>query len=236
MGYRFLAAAVGIGSRRTAQPGPSLSPASGLLLQVMEGLMKYLYGDSSESPLDFNFIQTLRDTVEFGVQVLQAEQRMLAETGKASERRAAGDAELARVEALAGLVQRTLEEASRVTPESPSGRCAAAIMKAATDLSRGEMERARTAFAEVLAKLEAQAAKEREACVKALEKMLLKQDLLDSRTVLQVQLRGGSRFEARLTMSAPYGVEAVLDLDIPATHAFARPIRLDRFVEVLEME
>jgi tetratricopeptide (TPR) repeat protein len=198
--------------------------------------MKYLYGDSSESPLDYNFIQTLRDTVEFGVQVLQAEQRMLAETGKASERRAAGDAELARVEALPGLVQRTLEEASRVTPESPSGRCSAAIMKAATDLSRGEMERARAAFAEVLAKLEAQAAKEREACVKALEKMLLKQDLLDSRTLLQVQLRGGSRFEARLTMSAPYGVEAVLDLDIPATHAFARPIRLDRFVDVLEME
>ncbi|HLY73195.1 MAG TPA: tetratricopeptide repeat protein [Planctomycetota bacterium] len=198
--------------------------------------MKYLYGDSSESPLDYNFIQTLRDAVEFGVQVLQAEQRMLAETGKASERRAAADAELARLEALAGLVQRTLEDTSRTTPESPSGRCAVAIMKAATDLSRGEMERSRAAFAEVLAKLEGQAAKEREACVKALEKMLLKQDLLESRTLLQIQLRNGSRFEGRLTMSAPYGLEAVLDLEIPATHAFARPVRLDRFVEILEME
>lgn len=198
--------------------------------------MKYLYGDSSASPLEYNFIQALRDTVDFGVQVLQAEQRMQAESGKAADRRRAADAELAKVEALAGLVQRTLEEPSRATAESPSGRCAAAIIKAAADLSRLEMDRARAAFTEVLGRMEGQAAKEREACVKALEKLLLKQDLHDSRSVLQVQLRGGTRFEARLTMTASCGFEALLDLDIPATHAFAKPVRLDRFVEVLEME
>jgi len=202
----------------------------------MEGLMKYLYGDSSASPLDFNFIQTLRDTVDFGVQVLQGEQRMLAELGKAAERRAAADAELAKVDALTGLVQRSLEEVSRATPESPSGRCAAAILKSASELSRGEMDRARAAFADALGKMEGQAAKEREACVKALEKLLLRQDPLDARTQLQIQLRGGTRFEARLSLSAPYGLDAVLDLDIPAAHAFARPLRLDRFVEVLELE
>jgi len=198
--------------------------------------MEYLYGDSSASPLDYNFIQALRDTVDFGVQVLQAEQRMLAESGKAADRRSAADAELAKVEALAGLVHRTLEENARAKTDSPTARCAAAIMKAATDLSRGEMERARAAFADVLGKMEGQAAKEREICSKALEKLLLKQDLLDSRSQLQIQLRGGSRFDARLTLSAPYGIEAVLDLDIPASHAFARPVRLDRFVELLEME
>jgi tetratricopeptide (TPR) repeat protein len=198
--------------------------------------MKYLYGDSSASPLEYNFLQTLRETVDFGIQVLQAEQRMLAELGKASERRAAADAELAKVEALAGLVHRTLLESSGAMPESPSGRCALAIIKSAADLSRGEMDRARTAFTEVFGKLEAQAAKERETCAKALERLLLKQDLMESRSLLQIQLRGGTRFEARLTMSAAYGIEAVLDLDIPSTHAFARPIRLDRFVEVLELE
>jgi hypothetical protein len=198
--------------------------------------MKYLYGDSSASPLEYNFLQTLRETVDFGIQVLQAEQRMLLELGKAAERRAAADAELAKVEALAGLVHRTLLESSGALPESPSGRCALAIIKSAAELSRGEMERARAAFTEVFGKLEAQAAKERETCTKALERLLLKQDLLESRSLLQIQLRGGTRFEARLTMSAAYGIEAVLDLDVPSTHAFARPIRLDRFVEVLEME
>jgi len=198
--------------------------------------MKYLYGDSSPSPLDYNFIQCLRDTVEFGVQVLQAEQRMQAEAGRAADRRRAADAELAKVDGLAGLVQRSLEEAARSSPESPSGRCATAIMKAATDLTRGEADRARAAFTEVLGKIEGQAAKEREACAKALEKLLLKQDLIDSRTALLLQLRGGTRFDARLNLSAPYGVEAALELDVPATHAFARPLRLDRFVEHLEME
>lgn len=198
--------------------------------------MKYLYGDSTPSPLEYNFIQCLRETVDFGLQVLQAEQRMLAEGVRAVDRRRTADAELAKVDGLASLVQRTLEEAARTSPESPSGRCATAIMKAAADLSRGEAERARAAFTEVLGKIEGQAAKEREACAKALEKLLLKQDLIDSRTVLNLQLRGGTRFDARLNMSAPYGVEAVLELEVPATHAFARPVRLDRFVEHLEMD
>src|SRR5712671_968384 len=108
--------------------------------------MKYLYGDSSVSPLEYNFIQALRDTVDFGVQVLQAEQRMQAETGKAADRRRAADAELAKVEALPGLVHPSLEDPPRATAESPPGPCPAAIMKAAPDLSRLEMDRARAAF------------------------------------------------------------------------------------------
>src|SRR5436190_4334893 len=121
--------------------------------------MKYLYGDSSPSSLDYNFLQTLRETVEFGIQVLQAEQRLQAENGKAADRRRAADAELAKVDSLVVVVQRALEETARATPDSPSGRCAAAILKSAADLSRAEIERARAAFTEVLGKLEAQAAK-----------------------------------------------------------------------------
>lgn len=198
--------------------------------------MKYLYGDSSPSPLEFNFIQCLRETVDFAVQVLQAEQRMQGESGRAAERRRAGDVELAKVEGLASVVQKALEESARPSSDSPSGRCAAAITKAAADLCKAEAERARAAFAEVLGKIEAQIAKEREACAKSLEKFVLKQDLINSRIGISLLLREGTRFEARMTMSTPYGAEAVLDLDVPPTHAFARGLRLDRFAENLEME
>src|SRR5258708_12663600 len=84
----------------------------------MEGPMKYLYGDSSASPLDYNFIQALRDTVDFAVQVLQAEQRMLVESGKAPDRRSAAEAELPKVQALARIVHRTLANSAR-TPTPP---------------------------------------------------------------------------------------------------------------------
>ncbi|HVE41278.1 MAG TPA: tetratricopeptide repeat protein [Planctomycetota bacterium] len=197
--------------------------------------MKYLYGDSTPSPLDVNFIQCLRETVDFAVQILQTEQQMQVELGRAAERRRAADAELAKVEGLPALVQRALEHAARSAPESPSGRAASAVIKSALELSRGESERAKAAFAEVLARLEAQVGKLRESCQKALEKLLLKQDLVDARTVLNLQLRD-DRFEARLSFAAPYGVEGAIELDVPATHAFAKPVRLDQFIEHLELE
>jgi len=198
--------------------------------------MKYLYGDSTPSPLEFNFIQCLRETVDFALQVLQAEQQMQVESGRAAERRRAADAELAKVEGMAGLVQRALEDAAKATPESPSGRCASSIIKSAIDLSKGESDRAKAAFHEVLSRLESQVAKQRDACLKAFEKLLLKQDLVDARTTIHLQLRGGTRFDARLSLATSYGIEATLDLDVPATHPFAKPVRLDQFVPQLELE
>jgi tetratricopeptide (TPR) repeat protein len=198
--------------------------------------MKYLYGDSSPSPLEFNFIQCLRDTMDFAVQVLQGEQRMQAESVRAADRRRAGDAEVAKLEGLAPLVHRALEESSRGNPDSSAGRCAAAIVKASSELCKAEADRARAALAEALTRIEGQIAKEREAFVKALEKYLLKQDLIVSRIGISLQLREGARFDARMSMATSYGADALLDLDVPPTHAFARGVRLDRFVESLEME
>jgi tetratricopeptide (TPR) repeat protein len=196
--------------------------------------MNYLYGDSSPSPLQINFIQCLRDTVDFAVQVLQAEQQIHAETARSAERRRAADAEVAKVDGLAALVQRALEEAARGT-ESPSGRCASAIIKSAIDQSRGESERAKAAFAEVLGRLDGQIAKQREICLKAFEKLLLKQDLVDSRTTLTLLLRG-TKFEPRLYITTSYGIEAALDLELPAAHPFAKAVRLDQYVASFELE
>jgi hypothetical protein len=198
--------------------------------------MSYLYGDSTPSPFEINFIQYLRDLADAGAQLLPAEQQLLAEVGRVADRRKTADAELARVEGLAGLVQRVLDETAKSAPDSPSGRCAGAIMRSATELVRAETEKSKTVFSDALSKMDLQVGKEREACAKALEKLLLKQDLVGSKPVLTLQLRGGTRFEARWTMSTAYGVEATLDLEVPAAHVFARPVRLDRFVEQLEME
>lgn len=198
--------------------------------------MSYLFGDSTPSPFEINFIQYLRDLAEAGGQLLQAEQQLQTELGRVVDRRRTADAELSRVEGLAAQVQRVLDEPAKSAPDSPSGRCAGAIVKSAADLVRAESERSKSIFADALAKMDALVAKEREGCAKALEKLLLKQDLIGSKPVLTLQLRGGTRFEARWVMSAPYGVEATLDLEVPSTHVFSRPVRLDRFVEQLEME
>src|SRR5262249_9705792 len=89
--------------------------------------------------------------------------------------------------------------------------------------------------AEVLGRLDGQISKQREICLKALEKLLLKQDLVESRTTLLLLLRGG-KFEARMSVGTTYGLEAALDLQLPAAHVFAKPVRVDQFVAQFELE
>ena len=98
--------------------------------------MSYLYGDSTPSNLEGNYIEFLRDAVEFCVQVLLADQRIVI--GKAQTRTLehATVAEVERLQKLAPLVTKAFEGTSLGAAESPTARCAAAISKSASDLVR----------------------------------------------------------------------------------------------------
>src|SRR5678809_1103065 len=100
--------------------------------------MSYLYGDSTPSNLEGNYIEFLRDAVEFCVQVLLSDQRIAQ--GKAQTR--------------------SLEHPMGAG-DSPTARCASAISKSASDLVRAEAIRMRDALDAEIAKRDAFAAQER---------------------------------------------------------------------------
>src|SRR5258708_10887073 len=90
--------------------------------------MDYLYGDSSPSTLQSDFLGFLGDTLDFSVQLLLADERMKRGRANIAERRRAADAEVGRLEALVTIVSGAVGQAPRGKAESATARCAETIL------------------------------------------------------------------------------------------------------------
>jgi hypothetical protein len=210
--------------------------ADGGIIALMAATAGFLYGDATPSPLKSDFIAFLRDAVEYAVVVLGADARMAAGAREVERLAEQTEHEIAGAEELATDVARALEGPALRAPASLAGRCAARLQLDARDLVRSEAEAARAAVAAERAHLAQRATKESEACTKAFEALVLGHTLPDALGVTVVHLGGGSRYEAILECHTPYGLEWTTDLEIPANHAFARVLRIDRLVDRLEVE
>ena len=138
--------------------------------------MSYLYGDSSPSPLRINFIDFLKDGLEFCVNVLLASQRMREARAQTTSLQKDADAHIAQLEKLGALVTLAVEGVS-ADPESHTGRCAQAIIKVASDQVKSEIAAVRAKLSSELSQAESKVATERTACAQALQGLLLRHDL-----------------------------------------------------------
>jgi len=197
--------------------------------------MSYLYGDSTPSKLEGNYIEFLRDAVEFCVQVLAADQRIAQGRAQARSLEHATAGEYERLQKLGAQVSKSFDGMSLGAPDTATARCAAAILKSAADLVRAEAVAMRSALDAELAKRETQAGQEREGCVKALETLLVKHDLPETALDLHLAINGGARYAGRSRLKTTFGLDALVDLEIPANHLFDRVIRVDRLMERLDV-
>src|SRR4029077_3711599 len=101
-----------------------------------EVYMGYLYGDSTPSPLEVNFVDFLRDGVDFCVQVLLSSERLRRETANGEAVRRAASTDAARFERLVSAVSLALKDASVGEGNAQVAPCAVAIMRATGDLVR----------------------------------------------------------------------------------------------------
>jgi hypothetical protein len=197
--------------------------------------MSYLYGDSTPSKLEINYIDFLRDAVEFCVQLMLADQRI--GHGKAQTRalELATASEFERLQKLGGIVSKAFEGASLGAADSATARCAAAILRSASDLVRQEAVLMRGTLDDEINKRDAQAGQERDGMAKALEALLVKHLLPGAAMEVHVAITGGTRYAGRARMKTGFGLDAVLDLDVPAGHLFERVVRVDRLMERLDV-
>jgi hypothetical protein len=198
--------------------------------------MSYLFGDSTPSKLETNYIEFLRDAVEFSVQVLLADQRIAAGKTHTRSLEHATVAEVERLQKLAPLVAKAFEGTALGAAESAAARCAAAINRSATELVRAEAIRMRDALDAEIAKRDAQAAQERDGCVKALETFAVKHDLPGTAVDVHLAISGGVRYAGRARLKTGFGLDAVFDLDIPANNLFERVVRVERVIERLDVQ
>jgi hypothetical protein len=198
--------------------------------------MKYLYGDSTPSTLGVNFIEFLRDGVDFCVQVLLADQRIAQGHAHTRSLEHATAAELERLQKLPPLVTKAFDGFAVGAADSATARCVAAISHSAGDLARAEAVTLRSVLDAEIAKRDTQAGHERDACVKALETLLVKHDLPDTTQDIHVVVTGEGRHVCRARVKAGSGLEAIVDLEIPADHLFDRVVRVDRLTDRLDVQ
>jgi len=139
--------------------------------------MSYLFGDSTPSTLLIDYIDFLREALDFSVQVLAADERIRRGTTRGAEVRKAGEAEVARLETLGATLARAVTGTEVGAAESPTAQCAQALMRSSADLVRSAIERVHASVAGDLASIESDARRDRERCVEALASFLLRHDL-----------------------------------------------------------
>ena len=198
--------------------------------------MSYLYGDSTPSKLEVNYVEFLRDTVESCVQLLLADQRIAAGAARTRALDAATAAEIARLQKVGALVPKAFEGTPVGDPASATARCVATIVRSAADAVRAAAAEESANLQAAIDRRDAEAVVEREIFVKAIEALLIKHDLPDMASDTNVSLVGGTRYACRLHVATPFGLDATLEVEVPAGHLFERVVRVDRLAERLEVQ
>jgi hypothetical protein len=199
--------------------------------------MPYLYGDSTPSTLEINYIDFLRDVVDFSAQVLGADERRRGDSVRADELRRAAEIDAARLEAFGDAVSRAVVAAMSAAGAAPSPvtPCAQAVMRSAAEIVGAAIERVRGEAEGEIARNASQADRDRGGAMRALGTLLLRHDLPDATTEIRVTLGEGARHVAQLHVLALDDLEAVVELDIADGHPFSHALRVDKVVERLEV-
>jgi len=194
----------------------------------------YLYGDSTSSPLELNYIKLLRDALGFSVDVLLARQRIRDWEESGRERELAAEGEIQRIEALGRQLVEVLEDPAGDGDGTATGRCANAIVRAASAAVDSEIAAVRAALADDLTRVRGNVTDERDKCRAALERLLLEHDLPETKGELRLRLGDGG-YAATLHLQGPLGLDATLELQIPDGHLFSETVRVDKLLDHLDV-
>ncbi|HUS63308.1 MAG TPA: hypothetical protein VMZ28_02155 [Kofleriaceae bacterium] len=197
--------------------------------------MAYLYGDSTESALELNYIEFLRDALEFSVEVLVAEHRITGLQDGTDERKRQVEVELGLLRTLSENVVQALAQPVG-GPQTAAHRTAAQIRQSSEDLIKRAAGNLKQSMGDHLAGVGAQVQRERGSNMRALEILLRNRELPDSQRHLEVTLEaGGTRYAAQVRGKSDLGIEWVQALDVPAAHLFAHAIKVEKLSPNLEV-
>jgi hypothetical protein len=194
----------------------------------------YLYGDSTESALKSNFLEFLRDAIDFSVAALKSDQRI----DKARARIEALKVEAARhsadLEAFVTTVTGAIESAPKEA-DSPTMQCATHL----ESLSRDALATFKNVIAGKLqadiAQAEAEERAARQASLAALGALLAPHDPPDSTSSSKIALNDAGVYEGASEGSSPLGLSWSMSLSAPAGHAWSEPVRLGKYVPGFEV-
>ncbi len=194
----------------------------------------FLYGDSTPSRLESNYIAFLSDALDLAVAILQADASARGTVGRREQARVGAGQELSQLRSLSANLGRLLagidQQAGALTREA-AGR----IRQAAEEALREASSSMKKQLQNELSQLEQRSAQEREVILKALEAFLSHNDLPDTSHRLLIKLnQNGTR--AELSGHTASEVDWEMVLNIPSESLYSAPFRVEKLAEGLEIQ
>jgi hypothetical protein len=197
--------------------------------------VKFLYGDSTPSPLKSNYLFYVRDAIELCVHLLLAQQRIneLREDLRGVEAHA--ESERARIAGLRELVLDAADSANTDGADSMSRRAVDRVI-----------EVSKLAIANTIAELEARLAanragiaakdrEERDGCLDAFGKYIALHQVHDGDWRLAARLDDTGHYEAETSGRAPYGAVWKCAIELAGTHPMAKNLKVGDLVTQIEL-
>ena len=142
---------------------------------------------------------------------------------------------LGNVERLAADATRALDGAPSEDDDSLAARCAARIRQCIHDVVLSQRETSRAAVVAEKARAARALVGAREACTKALERLVSRQDLPEAAAVTSLRLADAG-YVLDCHLHTPYGLHCLVRADVPPSHLFAQALRVDHVVERLDVQ
>ncbi len=197
--------------------------------------MPCLFGDATNSELEIDYLLLVRDVFDFAVEVLLAAGRIDDLSAALRSADQTVEIEKARLESM----HRRLTEAlgpDADGPEGPASRCAEAISRACRGAVDDEIRRLDAELAREKDLSDKTARRERKQVERALEKLLLvPHPLPAAEGELELVLSGELGYSATMRARAEYGLDVLVEHDIPAQNLFAAPVRALQLAPNLEI-
>jgi len=185
--------------------------------------------------LKSNFLEFLRDALDFCVFVLEADERIRQLHERAHALRTEADAEVTRLENFVLAVETAIEAAPRGASNSPTAQCASRLAAYSAETLHASVQGVRAQLAADVAAAEAQEAAERKACTKALEALLLPHDPPDASTVTRIELAPSGDYSATTAGKAAFGLDWQFEIAVGDTSFWSAPLRVERLLPQLEI-
>jgi hypothetical protein len=195
--------------------------------------MRYLFGDSTESELEFNYLAFLREVFDSAVVLLEAETTLEGNRDKRDRREAETGGLIRAVEELGKDALGLVEPVAKEQPKTPAGRAAASIAAAAREAVAHETAAAKAALGTARGEVDRDDEQVLARARGVLEKLLKAHDLPGAEKTLEATWANGP---AKVTMrqKTGFGVEALIVLEATGG-LFGADLRVERIAEGVEI-
>ncbi len=199
--------------------------------------MTYLYGDSTDSGLELNYIELLRDFLDFAVQIMLSEQRIDEAEALSAKQKTQVNAELENLRTLGEAVVRALNASKTQAKKSATNKSIAELRQMTQDNLRSSAEQLKGKVVAGDKEISVRKQRERAGNAKITERLLLQHQLPDSKNTVAIAInQEGNAYDARVTGSCKQGLNWTFAAEIPAKNQFHQVLKVSSLAPELSID